>query len=697
MIEALPYDRARTTLGAFAMCARCAAEHADPDDRRFHAEAIACPACGPSLTLLDAGGAVVERRAPALEAAARAVRGGAILALKGLGGYQLVVDATNEDAVARLRARKRREEKPFAVLVGSLAEARRLCVVSAAEAALLVSAAAPIVLLRRRAGGGLAAAVAPGLPRLGVMLPATPLHTLLAETAGAPLVCTSGNVSEEPICIDEAEALGRLAGIADVWLAHDRAIRRPVDDSVVQVGPRGPEMLRRARGYVPLPLSVPLARRRVLAFGGQQKSTVTLVADGRAIVGEHIGDLASPAAVGRLERAARDLCALGGATPEAIACDAHPDFASSRIAARWAEARAIPLVRVQHHHAHAAACAAEHGLAGPIAALCWDGAGLGDDGTLWGGEALLVDGPRSERAAHLRTFPLPGAARAMRDPVRALVGLAVEAFGADAAAWLAREGLAGHEVARAVEIARRPSLAPRTSSMGRLFDGVAALLGRPPPARVRRSGGDAARGRGRGGGGGRGDGRARPLPDAARLGRPRLRPASAGARRRPRGGGVRPVLRGPLPRHAGSRGGGAGPSRRPPPGAARGGLLPEPPAVVARARPARDRRLRGVRAGALSCERRRPVARAGGRGGVGVTMCLGIPGEIVSIEEAGALRTGKVRFGGAAKTVCLAYVPEAAIGDFVVVHAGFAISRMDRAAAARVFSYLEEIGERPES
>lgn len=477
IIEALPYDRERTTLRAFPMCARCAAEHADPADRRFHAEAMACPACGPSLALYDRGRAVVARGDAALERAGHAVRDGLIVALKGLGGYQLLVDAGNEEAVARLRARKRREEKPFALLVRDLGAARRLCRVSDDEAALLASPAAPIVLLDRCAASSVAIApsVAP-VARLGLMLPTTPLHALIAAEVEGPLVCTSGNVADEPICIDEEDAFTRLGPLTDLFLAHDRAIVRPIDDSVAQVGARGPEILRRGRGFAPVSVTVTAGGRCVLAFGGHQKATVTWLGDGRAIVSEHIGDLGSPAAIARLERAAADLIAFAGAAPEAVACDAHPDFASSRIAARWAAERGLPLVAVQHHHAHAAACAAEHGISGPATALCWDGAGLGEDGMLWGGEALVVDGPRFRRAAHLRTFPLPGGVRAMRDPVAALVGMAVEAFGGAARAWLAGLGIAGAGVDQTAQITARTSLSPRTSSIGRLFDGVSALL-----------------------------------------------------------------------------------------------------------------------------------------------------------------------------------------------------------------------------
>jgi len=479
MIEALPYDRARTTLGEFPMCDRCATEYADPADRRFHAEAIACPSCGPSLALRIADGSTVAREAAALAGAVSSLHAGAIVALKGIGGFQLLVDATNHAAVARLRERKGRPEKPFAVLVATLAEARGACEVSDEEAALLLSAAAPIVLLDRRRDAPLrlSESVAPGLGRLGLLLPTTPLHELVASQVGRPLVCTSGNVAEEPLCIADDEALARLARVADVWLTHDRAIVRPIDDSVVQVASRGPEMLRRARGFAPVQLPAPSLRGSVLAFGGHLKATVTLLAGGRFIVGEHVGDLASPGAAARLERSAADLCELAGAEPQAIACDAHPDFVSTRVARAWAETRRIPLIEVQHHHAHAAAGLAEHGIDEPALALVWDGAGLGDDGTLWGGEALLVVRGHFRRKARLRPFPLPGGARAARDPVLSLVGMATVVFGGAARAWLSELGVSGAGIDQALEIALRPTFAPATSSVGRLFDGVSALLG----------------------------------------------------------------------------------------------------------------------------------------------------------------------------------------------------------------------------
>jgi hydrogenase maturation protein HypF len=475
--DGAPYDRARTAMRDFVPCAACRAEYDDPSDRRFHAQTIACAACGPRLELMGPDGGARARGPEALDAAVVALRAGAVLAMKGLGGFQLLTDATDDAAVARLRAAKERDEKPFALLVADLAVARRWCRVSDAEAALLGSPAAPIVLLDRRDDGQpLAPRVAPGLRRLGVMLPTTPLHDLIARGAGRPLVCTSANRAEEPLFTELADARARLPGVADLWLTHDRPITRAIDDSVAQVGPSGPELLRRARGYVPLPLPAPGLSATVLAFGGHQKSTATLLSDGRFLVGEHVGDLGTPAARARLERVAADLCRLAGASPQAVACDAHPDYASTAVARRWAEERAVPLVPVQHHHAHAAACLIEHGLRGPALALIWDGSGLGDDGTLWGGELLRVDGGQFDRLGHLRPFPLPGGTRALRDPSLALAGLAAATFGRQAAGWLAGLALGDARVGRALAVAARPALAPLTSSVGRLFDAVAALL-----------------------------------------------------------------------------------------------------------------------------------------------------------------------------------------------------------------------------
>ena len=486
VIEALPYDRARTAMRRFPLCAACGAEYADPTDRRFHAEPIACPACGPTLALFGPDGVVVAHGARALEQATEALVAGRIVAVKGLGGFQLLVDATDTAAVARLRARKERPHKPLAVMVASMTEARRIAVLTAAEEHLLTSPAAPIVLVRRRLRPASSApgtqtvadGVAPRSPLLGVLLPTTPLHRLLTAATARPLVCTSGNLSEEPLCTDNGEARIRLGTVADLFLVHDRPIVRPVDDSVARVGSAGPEVLRRARGFAPLPLrlSGPGETPCVLALGAQLKSTIALVVDGQAVVSQHLGDLHDAAGTLLLERTVADLLRCFDTTPERIACDLHPDYASTRLAERLAAAWSVPLERVQHHHAHVAACMAEHGLTGPLLGLAWDGVGLGTDGRLWGGEALIVTGAAFRRVAHLRPFRLPGGERALREPRRAALGLLYAALGPEAAAQLG--SMFNVTEMRVLLTALAQGLnAPETTAVGRLFDAVAALAG----------------------------------------------------------------------------------------------------------------------------------------------------------------------------------------------------------------------------
>jgi hydrogenase maturation protein HypF len=466
IIASLPYDRPRTSMAGFGLCPDCLREYQDPLDRRFHAQPVACPVCGPRL----AG-------AEPLQAAAEALRSGAILALKGLGGYQLLVDATQPAAVARLRARKGRDAKPFAVMFRSLARIRQACRVRPAEAALLAGPEAPIVLLRRRPGAALAAAVAPSNPWLGAFLPYTPLHALLLAAVDRPLVCTSGNLAQEPICFEDADAMQRLGPIADRFLVHDRPILRPVDDSVLRLDSHGPTMLRRARGFAPLALPLAVAAPvPVLALGAQQKSTLCLLARGEALVSQHLGDLHSVAGAALLERTAEDFLRLFDLNPGRLACDLHPDYASTALAQRLAQTWGLPLVRVQHHHAHVAAVCAELGLDGPVLGLAWDGIGLGGDGSLWGGEALEVAGPAWRRRAHLRPFPLPGGEAAVRDPRRCALGLLWAAFGPGALELLGDRLPAGQGRVLAAMLERGLNCPP-CSSVGRLFDAVAALLG----------------------------------------------------------------------------------------------------------------------------------------------------------------------------------------------------------------------------
>ncbi|MBN1210629.1 MAG: carbamoyltransferase HypF [Myxococcaceae bacterium] len=479
LIESLPYDRARTAMQRFAMCADCEAEYRDARDRRFHAQPIACPACGPSVRLLTPEGRQLGEGEAALRGAVEGVLAGRVLALQGLGGFQLLVDATSPEAVARLRQRKRRPEKPFAVMFPSLVALRAACMPTPAEEAMLTSPAAPILLLRKPPPGSaralVAETVAPGNPWLGALLPYTPLHRLLLELAERPLVCTSGNLSDEPLCTEPAEALERLHGVADLFLVHDRPILRPVDDSVARMGPDGPLVLRRARGYAPLPLSLGADIPCLLGLGGQLKGTVSLSTGDQVVVSQHLGDLGSLEGSRLLERTVEDLLRLLEARPVAIACDLHPDYASTRLGERLAASWGVPLLRVQHHHAHIAAGMAEHGLSGPVLGLAWDGAGLGADGTLWGGEALVVEGARFRRVAHLRPFRLPGGERALREPRRAALGLLHELDGT--VATHLREAFTPREADVLAAMLERGLQSPLTTSMGRLFDAVAALSG----------------------------------------------------------------------------------------------------------------------------------------------------------------------------------------------------------------------------
>jgi hydrogenase maturation protein HypF len=498
IVRQLPYDRPRTSMAAFAMCGPCQAEYDNPADRRFHAQPIACPACGPQLKLLDPAGQTLASGPAALDAAVESLRAGRIVGLKGLGGFQLLVDATDAAAVVRLRERKHRPHRPLAAMFPSLDAARRHCEISDEAARVLLSPAAPIVLLRRKgsgfrvqgsgsgcplpaAGCWLPAVLAPGNPYLGVMLPYTPLHHLLLADVARPLVCTSGNLSEEPMAIRTADALERLGPIADCLLTHDRPIVRPVDDSVVRLGPDGVQVLRRARGYAPLPVLLKQAAPTILAVGGHLKNTVALAIGGRGdptpvVLSQHVGDLDNVASVDVFRRAIDDLLGFFHASPQRVACDLHPDYASTRHAEQLAERWGVPLVRVQHHHAHVAACMAEHGLEGPVLGFSWDGTGYGSDGTIWGGEALVCDGGTFRRVAHLRTFPLPGGDRAMREPRRSALGLLFELLG-DEAMDRAKSWFAPAEEKPLLAMLRRGVNSPRTSSMGRLFDAVAMLCG----------------------------------------------------------------------------------------------------------------------------------------------------------------------------------------------------------------------------
>ena len=485
IIQGLPYDRPKTTMGGFVMCETCRREYEDPRDRRFHAQPNACPRCGPHLELWSRGGEVLASRDDALRGAAEVVRRGDILAIKGLGGFHLMVDARRDDSVEKLRAVKAREEKPFALMYPSLEAVVADCEVSEAEARLLGSPEAPIVLLRRRRPygadirrpyGHVVSSVAPGNPYLGVMLPYTPLHHLLMRELGFPVVATSGNLSDEPICTDEHDALGRLGGLADVFLVHNRPIARHADDSVVSVTAGRELVLRRARGYAPLPVPLRQAAGRVLAVGAHLKNTVAIAVGTNVFVSQHIGDLETPEAFDAFRQVIDALSRLYEFDPATVACDAHPEYLSSQFARRLA----LPLVAVQHHHAHVLSCMAENELEGPVLGVSWDGTGYGLDGTVWGGEVLKVGPDPFTRVAHLRTFGLPGGEQAIKEPRRSALGVLYEVLG-DASFEAGRTAVLATFTSREKAWMRRMLEqrlnTPLTSSAGRLFDAIAAIVG----------------------------------------------------------------------------------------------------------------------------------------------------------------------------------------------------------------------------
>ncbi len=510
IIEALPYDRRSTSMKKFVMCKECQTEYESPSNRRFHAQPNACPQCGPQLQLWDNEGKRIAGHNDALVQTAEAIRNGKTVAVKGLGGFHLMTDARNEEVVRRLRERKHREEKPFALMFPSFEAVRIECIVSNLEERLLLSPESPIVLLERNkpaisiqqsavssrqpavsdqqslisapeahtpSAYNLSSSIAPHNPYLGVMLPYTPLHHLLLRELGFPVVATSGNLSDEPICTDEHEALVRLKGIADLFLVHDRPIVRHVDDSIVRVMMGREMILRRARGYAPLPISVASHNiPPVLAVGAHLKNTIALTSGSNVFISQHIGDLETQESLDAFHYVIADFKTLYEINPQTIACDLHPDYLSSK----FARALVGEISEVQHHYAHIASCMAENQLDGEVLGVSWDGTGLGLDGTIWGGEFLLTTAASFERVATFRSFRLPGGEKAIKEPRRTAAGLLFE--------WNKGE-LPGDMSLEPMKSFTKPELdviqqmlkngvnSPVTTSVGRLFDAVASLIG----------------------------------------------------------------------------------------------------------------------------------------------------------------------------------------------------------------------------
>ena len=482
IVQSLPYDRKNTTMKIFPMCDECEVEYRNPTNRRFHAQPNACPKCGPHVELWNSAG---ESEASHHQAVLRAVElllTAHIVAVKGLGGFHLMCDARNDDVVQKLRTRKFREEKPFAVMFPSLDEVQKECEISESEQRLLLSPESPIVLLRRKTlQTAIADSVAPKNPFIGAMLPYTPLHHILLSLTGIPLVATSGNISDEPICTDEHQAKKKLKSIADYFLVHNRPIERYCDDSIVRIV-QGREMVtRRARGYAPLPIQLPVnIEKPILAVGGHLKNTIAVAHHNSIFVSQHIGDLETPDSFTTFKKTIQDFHTMYGVVPSQIVHDLHPNYVSTMIAKndlaqQYPEAEIIPL---QHHFAHVFSCMAENELTGTVLGFSWDGTGYGTDGTVWGGECILVDGKKITRAGTIRSFKLPGGERAVKEPRRSAAGILYDLFGEECFqhSTEVKNAFLDREQKMIVEMMSKNINSPITTSMGRLFDAVAALL-----------------------------------------------------------------------------------------------------------------------------------------------------------------------------------------------------------------------------
>ncbi len=475
IIKDIPYDRANTTMDVFVMCDECASEYGDPLNRRFHAEPNACWKCGPQVVLRDDSGNVIQCDDP-IEEAKRLLRQGMIVAVKGLGGFHLAVDACNEEAVEKLRLRKRRERKPFAVMIKDVVEAERFVIISDTERKVLLESTRPIVLLSKREGCGIAESVAPGNRRLGVMLPYTPVHHLLLNEGLPALVMTSGNISEEPIAIDLEDGLRRLKGIADYYLDHNREILARCDDSVVRVFNDECIFLRRSRGWVPLPITIDRSPAPILACGADLKNTIAVTRGNQVFLSQHIGDLEDFETSVFFKKTVDHLVKILEVNPRVVAFDLHPDYFSRRFAENFGADSAIG---VQHHHAHIASCLGEKGLEGPVIGFAFDGTGYGEDGTIWGGEMLIADRQGYQRIGHLEQVYIPGGEVAIKNPWRMALAHVWNAFGEriDIEEVSRLVGREKSELELVISMIRSGFNSPKTSSCGRLFDGISSLCG----------------------------------------------------------------------------------------------------------------------------------------------------------------------------------------------------------------------------
>jgi len=481
IIADLPYDRCNTTMGEFEMCPECRAEYTDPLNRRFHAEPTACPKCGPQVTLLNNNGKLLAEKNDAVKLAADLIRGGKIVALKGIGGYQLICDARNGTASRELRTRKRRSEKPFAMMFPDINSVKTECEVSPEEERLLCSVEAPIVLLKRKRGidSVISDECAGTNPYFGIMLPYSPLHHILMRELGFPVIATSGNISEEPICTTEEQAFEKLSVIADVFLVHNRKILRHVDDSITRIINGREMMMRRARGYAPLPLVMEGLNGTVLAAGPHLKNTIAVNRGSNVFVSQHIGDLENIESINAFKNVVSDLTAFYELKPDRVICDMHPDYLSTRYADGMKEKdENIQVHKVQHHYAHVLSCMAESGLEGEVLGVSWDGTGFGTDGTIWGGEFLLSNGAEFRRAAHLAPFRLPGGEQAIHDVWKTGYSLLYSVYGKDCDNLSNIEFLKNTAQTRLIrQMLEKEINSPVTTSAGRLFDGAAAIAG----------------------------------------------------------------------------------------------------------------------------------------------------------------------------------------------------------------------------